>query len=412
MALALASLAAACQIPSSSALEPRSEAPRPSPAPLALPDFVDVRLAAYERAERVRVGGLSGGSFEFWRERDEVACSDGRRGRALELDAESVGGELALAERSYGGSLLVEAHPAGGLSLTLRLPLEEYVAGVVAGELVLWSAQPAELEAQAIAARTYALRALAERGGPRARAFVWDDTRDQVLRGRFQPASTARGAEVKARLERALRASAGRVLERDGQLFDARFHASCGGSTAAYADVFPSAAGPGSTPVPCAPCRGLAAADAPGGAGAKVRWEWTASEAALARLAGSLGIGRSLRSLRPARVDDHGRWLVVELEGELGRRRLDFVELRRRLGQADLKSARILRTWPPPGESLRGGLYFEGLGRGHGVGLCQVGARELAAQGWSSTLILEHYYPGARVRRLGAGRERVLAQLE
>ena len=43
---------------------------------------------------------------------------------------------------------------------------------------------------------------------------------------------------------------------------------------------------------------------------------------------------------------------------------------------------------------------FAGKGYGHGVGLCQWGAREMAAQGKSYRQILDHYFPGAEIRRV------------
>ena len=40
-------------------------------------------------------------------------------------------------------------------------------------------------------------------------------------------------------------------------------------------------------------------------------------------------------------------------------------------------------------------LVVSGRGFGHGVGLCQQGARGYAERGWSAEDILAHYYPGA-----------------
>ena len=43
---------------------------------------------------------------------------------------------------------------------------------------------------------------------------------------------------------------------------------------------------------------------------------------------------------------------------------------------------------------------FRGRGSGHGVGLCQWGARSRALAGAGYRDILAHYYPGAEVRRM------------
>ena len=41
----------------------------------------------------------------------------------------------------------------------------------------------------------------------------------------------------------------------------------------------------------------------------------------------------------------------------------------------------------------------KGRGWGHGVGLCQMGAVELARRGWSFQRILKHYYRGVALTR-------------
>src|SRR5206468_7682554 len=92
------------------------------------------------------------------------------------------------------------AKPGGGYTIT-SLPLETYVARVLAGEAVRDS-QPAALEALAIAIRTFAL---ANRSRHRADGFdLCDQTHCQVVRA--ATASTQRAAQ----------ATAGRLLLRDG----------------------------------------------------------------------------------------------------------------------------------------------------------------------------------------------------
>ena len=46
------------------------------------------------------------------------------------------------------------------------------------------------------------------------------------------------------------------------------------------------------------------------------------------------------------------------------------------------------------------GWMFEGRGRGHGVGLCQIGAVAMSRRGNTYKEILAHYYAGARLGRL------------
>jgi stage II sporulation protein D len=51
-------------------------------------------------------------------------------------------------------------------------------------------------------------------------------------------------------------------------------------------------------------------------------------------------------------------------------------------------------SFPSNTYELKNG-QVHGVGEGHGVGLCQRGAADLARQGWDAVSILRHYYPGA-----------------
>jgi SpoIID/LytB domain protein len=52
------------------------------------------------------------------------------------------------------------------------------------------------------------------------------------------------------------------------------------------------------------------------------------------------------------------------------------------------------------GEKELWGYAFIGGGLGHGVGLSQTGAQNLAKLGWSSQRILQFYYPGTETKPL------------
>ncbi|MFQ3585966.1 MAG: hypothetical protein SNJ85_13800, partial [Cyanobacteriota bacterium] len=49
------------------------------------------------------------------------------------------------------------------------------------------------------------------------------------------------------------------------------------------------------------------------------------------------------------------------------------------------------------GSATSAAYRFTYRGAGHGVGLCQWGARGLAQQGFSTQQILDHYFPGTQV---------------
>ncbi len=377
----------------------------PAPAPRAAGE-VRVRLARQEGVASLEVSGAAGGPLRFERAGDAVRCvTTGEVAPRFALEALPGAPGLELGGRLHVGRVTVLTAQPGGLRAEVLLDLEDYVAGVVPSELILWSAVEAEIEAQAIAARSYALRSLEVREAQGAEAFLWDDTRDQVYLGRPSPGSSPAERRVHARLLRGLEASRGVVLRDElGAAYDVRFHASCGGTTCSPASAFPRESRLDHRPVPCAPCFEIGLEertwppDDP--RRRRVHWRWTASEGRLSELARRLGVGRRVRALRGVLSDADGRWQSVEVVGDASSARVSIERLRGELDPAALKSGRLLRVWPPVGEPVEGGVFFEGLGRGHGAGLCQVGSHEYALRGWSAREILAHYLPGSRLARL------------
>ncbi|HVS09036.1 MAG TPA: SpoIID/LytB domain-containing protein [Planctomycetota bacterium] len=377
---------------------PATAAARARPTVRRASGKVRVRLTGLDGASPVHVLGTLHGELVLERRGALVRSAADRgasQGSAEVRLAPAPGSRLRAGERSYGGALIVRPRAAGGLEVFCELDLEEYVEGVVASELAIWSAEGAALEAQAIAARSFAIAQLDSRGRSASEPTLLDDVRDQAFRGAHvpDPRSGRAAREVAARLRAAVRRTRGIVLFEDPRVVDARFHAACGGATADGAAVFPEADFACLRSVECAPCRGSLGAAR--GASPELDWRWTAPRFALERLARELGLGEHLLRLAPARRDSAGRWLEVRLEGESGARTIPFEELRRRLSRKELASSLLVRTWPRAGETIGGGLLFEGRGRGHGVGLCQEGASAWARAGWSAERILAHYYPGA-----------------
>ena len=79
-------------------------------------------------------------------------------------------------------------------------------------------------------------------------------------------------------------------------------------------------------------------------------------------------------------------WVMVH--GTRGSVRMRGNDLRRAIGYDTLKST--LFAVAVQGDVAQ----FAGRGYGHGVGLCQWGAKAMAEQGYSARQILDFYYPG------------------
>jgi stage II sporulation protein D len=294
---------------------------------------------------------------------------------------------LLFNHRSWRGELLVERSSQGGISVLNRLPLEDYLKGVVPCEMpATWPIEA--LKAQAVAARSYALGRLRRRSPGFPSAALQATVSDQVYRG----ASAETGSS-----NLAVEATRGEYLEYAGEPLTAYFHAACGGAAERPADVWRSAS-------------------------AEDRW-LAASAEAFANdpdtwCAGSphqswrhaLGIGNleaALRGLTPIRRLEHieirerslsGRAVVFAVTGRNaeGRRTTRLVDGQR------LKSLQL--------DLFRDGerYVFFGRGWGHGVGLCQWGARARAEAGATYREILAAYYPGARLARMDGAPEPAL----
>ena len=86
----------------------------------------------------------------------------------------------------------------------------------------------------------------------------------------------------------------------------------------------------------------------------------------------------------------------------------DSIELRSLDENARLRTVRRLGWDTVPGDDFtardQGGvMVVEGVGQGHGIGLCEAGARAMAAAGVDFRKILAHYYPNTTV--ISAARE-------
>ncbi len=115
------------------------------------------------------------------------------------------------------------------------------------------------------------------------------------------------------------------------------------------------------------------------------------------------GIGL-LTALEPLERGESGRIRLLRLRGSKGRVVVGKeLEIRRILSDSHLKSS----AFEPHYLDAQGrevqfsddwtALELSGKGWGHGVGLCQIGAAVMAAQGYTYRQILQHYYPGAEI---------------
>ena len=265
---------------------------------------------------------------------------------------------------------------ASGLVETV--PLEGYVAAVLPDEIG-GDAPPAALEAQAVAARSYAV---AQKGRHADRgADVCDSVHCQVFRGLGRATEATR---------RAAEATRGLVLVQGGHVVAAPFHAVCGGRTARPSAIWDDEETPDLTPVEDDAC--LAASGA--------RWTFFLPRAKVPHLAAKLGFPTA-RFLEVWAHADDGRVVALRLVAPGGRSRvIRAFDVRARA--SELWGWSSIRSTDFEVEERPAGYAFTGRGTGHGAGLCQAGAIARARRGESRAAILAHYYRGAAVATLGA----------
>jgi stage II sporulation protein D len=166
----------------------------------------------------------------------------------------------------------------------------------------------------------------------------------------------------------------------EGRLFPSYFHSTCGGATTSAQRVWNER--------PIAPLCGV---DCPW-CKASPYWRWTARVSA-ADIAEALARANvqdvaSVTGVQPLDSDASHYARHVLVNGAL---KLDANTFRLAVG------GRLLRSAAFEVKPQDGAFEFAGRGWGHGVGLCQWGARGMAEAGYAWQDILKHYYPGASI---------------
>lgn len=368
-----------------------------------------VRLEVQERRERAELSWVHE-HFRYHRTRLRVT---------------SDAGYLRVNDRHYAGSITIQPNAYGSYTVVNAVPLETYLRGVVPHEV--GSGAPfAAMAAQAILARTYALKNL--------HRFQVDDyqlcanTHCQVYKG-------LTGTHPRA--DEAIRQTSGLVLTYNGELVDAVYSSTNGGVSAAFEDVWDGDPRPYLRPQADIAHRApqgeerhqpgkpldlrqessfqafLAQREGFNEAGVSrlFRWEFSLS---LEELNTQLRAGQdylgipmptwsSIAGMQILERSASGRVQVMQLDLQTAEG-IHSILLRKdqvRLAFPRLYST-LFRIEPlKQGERLAG-YRFIGGGFGHGVGLSQYGSYTLARQGFNAAQILAFYYPGTTLAPLGS----------
>lgn len=387
--------------------------------------FIDTQVQQQEPKAAFIVNGYRYNRDEFQlttaNSRTQVAFNRGDHGRRL-----------------YAGTMRIQPNAYGNYTLVNTVPIETYLRGVVPHEIGL-GAPPTAIEAQAVLARTYALRNL--------RRFAIDnyqlcaDTQCQVYWG-------LGGAAPES--DRAITATRGMVLTYNNELVDALYSSTTGGVTAPFSNVWNGPDRPYLQAVIDSPVAGtwdlsqqsladeanfrafIGRTDGFNEKGWDMfRWRRTATlqdiatdlKRYLTSKQHPLADFTQVQSLRVTERSPAGRVQRMEVQTNRGLIELEKDEILRALytpnsilfyldpiyenppqGQAAAPAT------PAPGQTAASpqpgptpvirGYAFVGGGFGHGVGMSQTGAYNLGRLGWSGERILTFYFPGTQLQPL------------
>ncbi|HEY9880458.1 MAG TPA: SpoIID/LytB domain-containing protein [Leptolyngbyaceae cyanobacterium] len=346
-------------------------------------------------------------------------------------------GENVQEAKVYGGTLQLQPNTYGTYTLVNNVPTETYLRGVVPHEIGLGAPQAA-IEAQAVLARTYALRNL--------RRFAVDDyqlcadTQCQVYWGLGGAAEAS---------DRAIAATRSQVLTYQNELIDALYSSTTGGVTAPFSNVWNGPDRPylksvvdsvqGTWDLALRPLdneQNLRAFIAIKQGFNEEEWDtfrWQFDSPLpeitqdvrtyLQRRKSPLANFTQVVGMRITERASSGRVQALEVQTDLGpvtlvkdeivrvlsapRSLLFYIDPVYQVPQVPPASAAnpagvaSVPTTTPAVPQLTG-YRFVGGGRGHGVGMSQTGAYHLGDLGWSSAQILQFYYPGTTLRPMGA----------
>ena len=388
------------------------------------------------RDEGRQVASLDEGASLFDGTRQECltfrACDDEHTSPTFSLHDVTIGKEFHWQQQetqTFQGSLQLRIIE-GELHAINRIPIEDYLTSVIASEMSGTSSVEL-LKAHAIISRSWLL---AQIGAPKLKVGQAYDESDaqqssnpeanfhfsifnsQLIKWYDREAHThfdvcaddhcqryqGVSRKVTPQVHEAIRATRGIVLSYEGEVCDARFSKCCGGITELYESCWDDTPHPYLSVVHDPYCN----TDDP-----KIlsevlnhydqstdfyRWtvEYTQAELSeLVRRRGGFDYGDIL-DLIPIERGPSGRIVRLQIVGTKATRIIGKeLEIRRTLSETHLYSSAF--EVEKRGSLTSPSFILHGRGWGHGVGLCQIGAAVMGAQGYDYKEILHHYYPEA-----------------
>jgi len=290
-------------------------------------------------------------------------------------------GKISVNGNEYRGSIFVRNKGGDSPSIEVIniLDIEDYIRGTIRSEIS--PAWPQEaIKAHIVAARTYALYQMQNR----KKEFF--DVEANVLSQVYQGCA---GEDSAA--DELIRATKGEFLTYRNEVAQVFYHSCCGGYTEDSLDVWGISI-PYLKSVRCPFCK-----DSP-----PFYWErkFTSNEIQEMMKRNGLNLG-SIIKIWIKRTSRTGRIMKLGIRGTDGEEEITGERFRRIMGYSVIPSTLFTIE-----QRSREEFIFTGRGYGHGVGMCQWGARGMALSGYDYREILRYYYPGTKINRMDVANNR------
>ncbi len=341
----------------------------------------------------IKVGILTAPKIEFEQREHTFLLKNVRIGIGFHWDRHE--------DQEFAGQLEIRTNPDGTQTAINTLDLEDYLCSVISSEMNANS--PMELlKAHAIISRSWAMRAMQH---PNHEGFhVCGDDHCQRYEGLLR---------MNERAIQAVRETAGQVLMYDDEICDCRYYKCCGGRSEIWRTCWEDIDVPYIQSVECPYCgriseRTLSLVLNNYDQETKDFHDWkvtyTADELSdIIREKSGIDFG-TITDLIPLHRGASGRIDQLKI---VGTKHTEIIgkELKIRLWLSrtclysswfDVKKSTIKPTNPQT-SAERQTFTLIGHGWGHGAGLCQIGAAQMAEEGITHEQILAHYYVGTRI---------------
>lgn len=279
--------------------------------------------------------------------------------------------KIKLGDDLYRGD--IEIRPEEDNMVVINeVPLEEYLFSVVGGEI--YPSWPEEvLKAQAVAARTYAV-------------FQYKKNRYKTyhLESSVDSQRYMGVAGENKKIKKAVLATKGLVMTYRNDLIQAFFHSTCGGKTEDVSALWSSSNLPYLKSKICNYCRNAK----------NYNWQFSLTRSDMEKiLSKDDNFKGNLRSLKVTALTRTGRVRELTFRISNSDKKMNVSIFRRWIGHDKIKST-FFKV-----HLKKGKFIFKGHGSGHGVGLCQEGAKTLALKKKRYDKILKFYYSGIKIKR-------------